>query len=455
MKSKDTPALSEAFLLELYYAAFKYQTVCGVLVQYMESEYLPDREFQALQKAITIHYKAHKSTPSYGSMIQKFSHADNVLELIEDIRDSDFSGSVESVLDTFEEYIKDVRLRNVYTEVGKLYNKGDSVKARSLLKEYAEWLSDFSFSSEDFVDVIGTFEERHEENYKAKQAEANSESNIINRFYIDALDNLNAGRNLRGQLSCFVAPAGVGKSHIARHIGKHAAIDDGLNVLHIQLEGSKKEVVDAYSGGLCQKNAYWYESGRMTSIELEHFRKKFQQYTGTIRVKSYPRFNNQVSTVDVKNAIQKYEKSFGYKPDVVIIDSLDLLTESSGKNWDSKDERHRRVKTANDLKDLAGDEDIWIVVTYQATMENRDWLNDEKNVLTEFNCAEAKGLARPVTHMITLNQSDAEREECIMRLFVAKSRFFKKGLTAKIATRFDDEVFYDRQRTLNLLKASA
>ena len=29
--------------------------------------------------------------------------------------------------------------------------------------------------------------------------------------------------------------------------------------------------------------------------------------------------------------------------------------------------------------------------------EDREWLNDERNVLTEYNCSEAKGLARPCT----------------------------------------------------------
>ena len=70
-----------------------------------------------------------------------------------------------------------------------------------------------------------------------------------------------------------------------------------------------------------------------------------------------------------------------------------------------------KIAVANDLKDIAGDEDVWIVVTYQATVENRDWLNDEKNVLTEYNCSEAKGLARPMTHLISLNQGSLKKEK--------------------------------------------
>lgn len=91
-----------------------------------------------------------------------------------------------------------------------------------------------------------------------------------------------------------------------------------------------------------------------------------------------------------------------------------------------------------------------MVVTYQATIENRDWLNNENNVLTEYNCSEAKGLARPCTHLISLNQSSAERQEDVMRLHIAKARFFKKGDTIKIATDYDNEVFCDFQRTFSL-----
>ena len=102
------------------------------------------------------------------------------------------------------------------------------------------------------------------------------------------------------------------------------------------------------------------------------------------------------------------------------------------------------------MKDLAGEEDVWIVTTYQATIENREWLNDEANVLTKFNCAECKGLTRPMTHLITLNQSDTEYKENVMRLYVDKARFSKRREPFKIATDYEHERFYDRERTMNL-----
>ncbi len=169
-------------------------------------------------------------------------------------------------------------------------------------------------------------------------------------------------------------------------------------------------------------------------------------------MRSYPRFNAQVSTLDIQGGIAEYRKLRGCNPDVVIIDSMDLLTDAGRRNWGAEHERAKRIAVANDLKDLAADEKVWMVVTYQSTIEDREWLNNENNVLTEYNCSEAKGLARPCTHLISLNQSSAEREENVMRLHIAKSRFFKKGDTIKIATDYDNEVFYDARRTVGLTR---
>lgn len=111
---------------------------------------------------------------------------------------------------------------------------------------------------------------------------------------------------------------------------------------------------------------------------------------------------------------------------------MDLLTDASGRKYGENGERHRRIAVANDLKDIAADENVWVVVTYQSTIESQEWLNDEKNVLTEYNTAEAKGLARPLTHLITLNQSLNERKEHTMRINVAKSRFSSVEMCSKL-----------------------
>jgi replicative DNA helicase len=263
---------------------------------------------------------------------------------------------------------------------------------------------------------------------------------------------MNEGRDLRTQLTCILASTGVGKSHAARWVGKCASQMDGLNVLHFQLEGSEDEVVDAYSASLVACSSYRYSTGTLKDRDFARMVEQVKSMAGTIRVQAFPKFANQVSTIDIKAGIADYRKIYGFNPDVVIIDSMDLLTDSSGRKWTESGERHKRVAVANDLKDLAGDEKVWMVVTYQSTIEDREKLNDEKFVLTEYNCSEAKGLSRPLSHLITLNQTNNEMKEHTMRINVAKSRFFEKSDPFKIATDYENECFYDRDRTLNINK---
>lgn len=437
--------------MDLYFTCLNNDYVTALVVEHLQPKQLPDRDFQAIHKALRDYYKKNKRIPTFSLLKQSISKQRGAIELLDDIADTANILEVDDALSQLEGYIRQVKLQQTYKEIGELYNKSGCEEAELKMQEYVDWSRDFSLVSAQFVDVIGTFSTR----FKANRQKHNNATKRppITRFYIDELDARNNGRNLRGQLSCFLAPSGVGKSHIARWIGKNACQIDGLNVLHIQLEGSEDEVVDAYAASLVSCNVFRYETGTLRDSEVDEMEELLKEISGNLHVKSYPKFNARVSTVDINNAIQDYKKRFGVAPDIVVIDSMDLLTDSSGQNYTEKGERLKRIKVANDLKDLASDENVWMVVTYQSTIENQEWLNDEKNVLTAYNTSEAKGLCRPLTHLITLNQSSREEKENTMRIHIAKSRFFKKGEAFKIATDYEHEKFYDRERTMNISKA--
>lgn len=450
--AREDNVLTEDFLFELYYASFTYDYVCSLVCRYMQKSYLPGRDFQALQGYLNKYFAEHKSAPTLNIISQIVSVNREVSSLLTDIKDCAEGVEPDIVLEQFEEYLRQVKFQKIYKEVGELYAKDEKEQAMKVLQEFAEWQNEFTLKQNSFVDVAETFESRFRRNREKHNME--SKQKPITRFYIDGLDEKNEGRDLRGQLTCFLAATGVGKSHAARWIGKCASQMDGLNVLHFQLEGSEEEVLDAYSASLVSCSSYRYSTGTLKDRDLERMVGLVKSMSGTLKIKSYPKFANHVSTTEIKNGIAEYKKIYGVSPDVVIIDSMDLLTDASGRKWSENGERHRRIAVANDLKDLAGDENVWIVVTYQATIENREWLDDEKNVLTEYNCSEAKGLSRPLSHLITLNQSSNEARENTMRIHVAKSRFFKKGEPFKIATDYDNEMFYDRARTMNINKVA-
>lgn len=440
----------EEFLMDLIYTCLENEYILSVVCQHIENSYLPDRESQAIMRILKQSYKDRKKAPDASIILQKLSGNKQASHFMRDILET--AGAIEQgqCLDQIEEYIRRVKYTNAIKDSSIFYNQGKFQQSHKAIQEYVEWANIFSLHNSEFIDVIGSFESQFMEN-RQKHNQGNTYQPIT-RFYIDDLDAANEGRDLRTQLSCILAPTGVGKSHAARWIGKNACQIDGLHVLHFQLEGSKEEVVNAYAASLVECSSFKYSSGVLRNTELEHYKELIKGAAGTLHVKSYPKFNSHVSTIDIRDSIREFKKVHHIDPDVVIIDSMDLLTDASGKKYRDDGERHKRIAVANDLKDLAADENVWMVVTYQSTIENRDWLNDEKNVLTEYNTAEAKGLARPMTHLITLNQSDNERREHTMRLNVAKSRFFEKPPFFKIATNYDNEQFYDRKRTLQLAK---
>ena len=423
--------------------------VLSIVYQHVKSEHLPDRDSIALFKALKRYYGQYKKVPSYSAMREAVSENRGAINLLNDIYDNAGGLEVNECVHLIEEYLKRVTFQKAYKEAGDAYNKEGYEQASKVLNNYVEWERSFSLTDAEFTDVVSTFKERFYRN----QTQASSQKNArpITRFYIDELDVRNEGQNLRTQLTCFLAATGVGKTHAARWIGRNACLD-GLNVLHFQLEGSRAEVENAYSASLVLCNTFKYETGTIRESEIERMAKELEDVSGKLFVRSYPKFNCQVSTLDIQEGIAEFKKKYGIQPDVIIIDSMDLLTDASGRKYGENGERHKRIAVANDLKDLAADENVWIVVTYQSTVENQEWINDEKNVLTEYNTAEAKGLARPLTHLITLNQSSNERKEHVLRINVAKSRFFEKGDVFKIATDYRHERFYDRERTLNINK---
>ncbi len=440
--------LTVEYLRQLYWGAINNSFVCSAVSQHMESELLPTQDFQTLHEAIKKHFVTHKDAPKYGIIKQTVASSRAVTELLEEIHDDAQDIEPEVLLEQLEEYLKLTMFQRAYKEIGKKYQNGDGTEAMALFYQEAEKIKQFTLKQEDFIDVVGSFRERYNDNKERHQE--NSRKKAVTSFYIHQLDEMNHGRNLRGQETLFLAQTGVGKSHVARWIGSNACYTSGLNVLHIQLEGKTSETTDAYSAGLVGCESYLYESGLINEHSMQQYQKIVEMAAGTLVVRGFPKFGKEITTIDIKNVLEEYRKKYGYYPDVLIIDSVDLLGDSTGRNWGEKGQRFKRIQVSKDLKDIADDYDLWCVGTYQANISDPKLTEDENFVLTEYNCSEAKGLAWALTHLISLNQTSKERKERTMRLYVAKSRFFAKGEPFKIATDYEHERFYDEERTLNM-----
>lgn len=442
-------ALTEDFLYELYGSAMSNEKIAALVATHVENSYLPNKHYQKINTVFSDYWKIHKEPPSYGILSQMLTGEARCLSMLNDFKVYD-EPNVEAIAETLERYIIDVKLKQAIEQSVRAHNAGESDKACNVIAEYADWKSTFSLKPSTMIDILGTYESRYYQNLKNIQSEKAKQAPLY-RMYIDYLDKINENKNLRGQLSMFLASSGVGKSHIARHIGQCGCVDDGLDVLHLQLEGSASEVADAYSASLAGFNAWYYEQGEIPEDAFEETLKIIKTLKGTIMVKSFSKFGMTVTPRTVYGAIDEFIDSVGKAPDIVIIDSGDLMTEDTKSKRTKGELRHALLHIVQDLKDIAGEKNCWVIVTYQATIESPDFLNNEQNVLTRYHISESKGTVRPLTHLISLNQTDAEKEEKKMRIHIDKGRFWRVTKpTFSIKTDYDNGLFYDSAATLRL-----
>ena len=117
MAKEEIKQLSEEFLYILYNAALKRSNICGIIVENMKPEYLPDKQFQTINKIICVYFKANKCPPSAGILMEKVRDDLDSVELIQTINEISYNETDDIIIDTLEEYIKDVRLKQVYQKI--------------------------------------------------------------------------------------------------------------------------------------------------------------------------------------------------------------------------------------------------------------------------------------------------------------------------------------------------
>lgn len=137
-------------------------------------------------------------------------------------------------------------------------------------------------------------------------------------------DQLDGGL-ARKQLTLFSANSGGGKSVMLSNLGANFAMGHGMNVVYISLELSEPMIYKRNSfimSGVSSKQ--WKEKIGFISSKIRAIR---EDGAGTYRVKRLP---TPCSINDVRSYLKQYELEYGYKPDVIIIDYLDLLTPNEG-----------------------------------------------------------------------------------------------------------------------------
>lgn len=441
--------LAKNFTKELIAYALNNKNTFEIVKAYLKYSYLQEEAEKKLWQFISKDYDRTGRIATIGQLQQKFINNDKVLDIIEEINEVEVEDSREannSIIQTFQEFLRQMMFLDSNDKITETYNRGDKDGAYRLFVNLAKNMEKFS--------ILDGSAERVFADFNARQVRRRSEDNQYRRIIatrIDELDYALGGVNggvETGEAVLWLGASGAGKSQCLVQMGVSSARQEELTV-HFQLEGTKEQCLNRY-------DAAWtgtlYSDMKVGNIAPKNLKvaqivlKKLQK--NDIFVFSCEEWGG-MSLLDVRNHCKEIERKYG-KIGCIIIDYLELLEVGDGIRYSPGDERHRQQKLAKGMKTLAMEFNAVVHTATQANDISPEERNDPEFVITRSNLNEDRGKTRPFDYLFTLNNTIDERKENFMRIYVDKAREHKGDQVIHICNNFARSRFYDRKRTLEL-----
>jgi replicative DNA helicase len=236
-----------------------------------------------------------------------------------------------------------------------------------------------------------------------------------------------AGFELDGDGRCLLSDFTVTHNSIAlAHCGKQAILR-GKKVVYYSLEMSERDQSDRYDAAMCHLAM---QNLAEFSDEILQKMKKFNKiYEDSLLIKT---FTEDTTILTIRAHLQRLF-SIGWFPDLILIDYLELITPS-------RFYKERREETSLISRQLSKLSLSLKIPIWTATQSNRAAIALETH--TDEHVAEDYGKLRPADIGITLNQTQDEAQDSIMRLFIMKNRNGPRYRSVKIQNDFEKMCFY-------------
>lgn len=428
--------LSDDFLYELFKAALTNKDALHIVIEHLQSNFLPENVWKDIFNEIRTQVIIENKIPTVGTLQLFFRNNRDALLLLKEIKGIDVP-DLDSLLSSFENYIRQVKFVELYDECGKLYQRNKRKEALVKFIDGSEDLKKIDLVSQKFESVFGDFAKR--------QLERENTVRHTDRipFGIDGLDDKTNGGAETTEFVLFLGDAKSGKSTLATHLGINSA-RRGFHVAHFQLEGTKKQCLDRYDAAWSGVLYHEIKRGDFPIAKYENYKKIINSIgKADIHVDASEKFLS-TSMVEIRQKLLRLKRKYDIK--LCIIDYLDLLVPDH--NGFYKDEKQKQQTVARMMKDLAVEQNVLVISFTQASSIPSELLNDPDFVIRREHLSEDKGKVRPVDMLITLNQTADERKMHEMRLFTEALREYESNDVILIKQSLKYSRFYDRKSTL-------
>ncbi|MFW6377073.1 MAG: DnaB-like helicase C-terminal domain-containing protein [bacterium] len=237
---------------------------------------------------------------------------------------------------------------------------------------------------------------------------------------VQVIDTLTGGGLGKGEIGLILTPSGVGKTTLLTKIS-NTAYEHGKKVLQIVFEDTVPQVQRKHF-------AIWSDIGlskmdEHNDIVTERVKRKgaeIKKDGGKLIIK---RFSQEDTTMkDIRNWIIRYQKKWGYKFDLVVLDYLDCL-ESHKKTNDRNEAELVIIKS---FEAMAGDFDI---PCWSAIQSNRTGF-DAEFVEAHQSGGSIKRIQKAHFFM-SVAKTPEQKEANLANIRIIKARFAQDGQTFK------------------------
>jgi replicative DNA helicase len=366
----------------------------------ISEEYFENSAHKWAIKEVLNYYEKYHTTPSLETLKIELQKVDNeVLQIAikEQLKIAYISSDddLEYVKEEFTNFCRNQQLKRALMTSVDLLKAGDFDGIRSLVDNALKAGQDKNVGHEYVKDI--------EERYRA------SSRSVIPTPW-DKINNLLQGGLGNGDFGLIFGNPGGGKSWALVSLGG-IAVRMGYTVLHYTLELGEEYVGKRYDAFFTKIDVRELDSNKEKVEEL------VPQLPGKLIIKEYPPSRATISTIE--SHISKCT-SMGFKPDLVIIDYVDLLS-SRKTNRERKDEIDDIYQST---KGLAKQLDIPI---WSVSQVNRAGAKDD--VIEGDKAAGSYDKLMITDFCMSLSRKKEDKVNNTARLHIMKNRYGMDGLT--------------------------
>lgn len=452
MDKKIDAILSPSFVEEMMRLAFANRQFAIMVTDNLDLSNFP-REMggcKAMLKVLADNLRRDGGLATYGMVEMAYPGNKDVAKKLEEVRSLKLP-DYEPMVRQLETFIKRQTFVATQREISDMYNEGRQEEAMQLLGKRMEEINTFSLEGgrgrftriyRDFERNISTIQNKADDAIRRQKIPTG----------ISTLDDLTDGGIPRQDTLLMIMRSGVGKSTFLKWIAWYNTSIAHNHVLQIQLEGGMDEAVVKFDQMLANTTYSKIMRGDIseeTAQRLSAVVKRSITVNSDIDLYATDQMLD-MTLADLVTVIEDYKMEYGYYPDLINIDSLDLLLTGENKkiDFDPSFLKFRLQRCAQKLKDIAKTYDCVVAAATQTGEVPFEVWNDPTRVLTRSNTEGDRTLIKPFSFVLTGNVTIEESKQKLLRIFCDKLRNYKNdGIIIRIPTNFENGFFYDMGRS--------